>query len=98
MCESVGWGAGVREESAWGWHPPARWDLTDELSQVGSPGKSLEPHHDFIGNCSPLLPSPPHPSPSLPAAGRQPAPGLILPERTSPLPHGGAWLGPSAPR
>lgn len=46
---------------------PALWDLTDELPQVGSPGKSLEPYYDFIGNCSPPLPFP-----SLPAAGRQP--------------------------
>lgn len=47
MCVRA-WGGGVREESAWGRAPPALWDLTDELPQVGSPGKSLEPYHTTL--------------------------------------------------
>lgn len=100
VCECGGVG-GVREESAWGRHPPALWDLTDELPQVGSPGKSLEPYHDFIGNCSPPLPSPPCCGPPAPLQAssfrRAPLPSPMAVPGSAPRPHrGGAgseWRG-----
>lgn len=85
-------GGGQRGVSV-GLASPDRWDLTDELSQVGSPGKSLKPHHDFIGNCSPLPPSPP---PRSPPCCRPPSPLQASSFRSAPLPSPTAVPG-SAP-